>query len=99
MQAPMVVAKASAMRAPLIWGSFPSLSSMFALEETPTSVPSVSNISTKRKAKRTTMKSTLKVLEKSRCMKTGARLAGVKEARPADKLGSVLKAPLAGSGM
>ena len=40
--APMVVATASAMRAPLMRGSFPSSSSMFALEETPTRVPRVS---------------------------------------------------------
>ena len=41
---------ASDRRAPLILGSFPSLSSISALDATPISVPSVSNISTNRNA-------------------------------------------------
>ena len=97
--APMVVATASAMRAPLMRGSFPSSSSMFALEETPTRVPRVSKISTKRNAKRTTKKSGLITFEKSSCMKMGDRLTGVKEAMPAERSGRVLNAPFVGSGM
>ena len=48
--APALVAIASAKRACLMRGSFPSLSSIFALLATPMSVPSVSKISTKRNA-------------------------------------------------
>lgn len=57
-------------------GQLPSSSSMFALEETPTRVPRVSKISTKRNAKRTTKKSGLITFEKSSCMKMGTGLQG-----------------------
>ena len=50
------VAIASARRASLIRGSFPSLSSISALVATPTKVPKVSKISTKRKDNSTTIK-------------------------------------------
>ena len=54
--APTVVPTASERRAPFMRGSLPSLSSMSALEATPISVPSVSNISTNRKEQSTTIK-------------------------------------------
>ena len=54
--APAVVATASARRAPLILGSFPSLSSISAFDATPINVPMVSNISTNKNAKITTIK-------------------------------------------
>ena len=59
--APAVVASASARSAPLIFGSFPSLSSIPAFEETPTSVPIVSNRSTNKNAQRITTKSKVKI--------------------------------------
>ena len=63
--APTVVPTASERRAPLIFGSLPSLSSMSALEATPINVPSVSNISTNRNANMMTTKSSVKTMEKS----------------------------------
>ena len=59
--APTVVATASARRAPLICGSFPFSSNISALDDTPINVPIVSNISTNRNAKITTIKSTEKI--------------------------------------
>ena len=63
--APTLVATASAIRAPLILGSLPSLSSISALDATPISVPSVSNRSTNRNANITTIKSRIRIPEKS----------------------------------
>ena len=72
--APAVVATASAINAPLICGSFPSSSSMFALEDTPIRVPIVSNISTNRKANTTTIKFSENIEWKSSFANTGAIL-------------------------
>ena len=55
--APVVVARASAIRAPLILGSLPSLSNILAFVDTPIRVPNVSNKSTNKNAKITTTKS------------------------------------------
>ena len=54
--APTVVATASAISAPLIFGRCPSSSNIPALVDTPINVPIVSNISTNKNAKITTMK-------------------------------------------
>ena len=62
--APAVVATASAIRASLISGSLPSLSSISPFIQTPIRVPSVSKRSTKRKEKITTIK--LKILMPSK---------------------------------
>ena len=62
--APTVVANASANSAPLILGSLPSLSRKPAFVDTPISVPSVSNRSTNRIAKITTIKSKMEIPEK-----------------------------------
>ena len=70
--APAVVPKASAKRAPLIAGSFPSSSSIFALDAQPIKVPRVSKTSTKRKAKTTTRKFKENTLLKSILKKVGA---------------------------
>ena len=75
--APTVVPIASASSAPLIPGSFPSSSSISALEAQPIKVPKVSNTSTKRKAKTTTKNSRLATFERSRCIKVGATDAGI----------------------
>ena len=56
---------ASARSAGLILGSFSFSSSIPAFVETPISVPRVSKISTKRNAKRTTIKSSILIFEKS----------------------------------
>ena len=72
--APTVVATASAISAPLILGSFPSLSSMPALVDTPINVPSVSKRSTKRNANITTTNSSENTFLKSSFPNTGARL-------------------------
>ena len=61
--APAEVATASASNAILILGSFSSLSSMSAFVATPISVPIVSNISTNRNAKMTTIKFATLTLE------------------------------------
>lgn len=71
-------------------GSLPFSSSISALEATPMSVPRVSKISTNRKANMTTRKSILNIRLKSRCQRMGLRLAGAKEAMPADKSGMTL---------
>ena len=75
--APTVVPTASANRAPLICGSFPSLSSMSALDAQPIRVPRVSNMSTNRNANITTTKFSVPTTEKSSFMKVGATLAGM----------------------
>ena len=72
--APAVVAIASARSAPLICGSLPSSSSILALEDTPISVPIVSNISTNRNAKTTTAKSNVNIPSNWSLPKIGARL-------------------------
>ena len=72
--APAQVATASAISAPLMRGSFPFLSSMFALEDTPIRVPMVSNISTNRNANMITKNSPVFRMEKSSFPKIGARL-------------------------
>ena len=97
--APAVVATASAIKAPLIRGNFPSESSIFAFDETPTNVPNVSKISTKRNANKTTRKFKLINCEKSSCRKIGEISTGTKEANPLEKSGNVLKAPIVGSGL
>ena len=63
--APAEVAIESAIRAGLMPGSLPSLSSIFALVATPISVPRVSKISTNRNEKMTTMKFTMPTALKS----------------------------------
>ena len=63
--APTEVAIASASRAGLIRGSFSSLSSIPALEDTPINVPMVSNISTNKKDNKTTIKLKIPTPEKS----------------------------------
>ena len=70
--APAVVPKASAKRAPLIAGNFPSSSNIFALDAQPIKVPKVSKTSTKRKAKTTTRKFKENTLLKSILKKVGA---------------------------
>ena len=75
--APAVVATASAIRAPLILGSFPSLSTNPAFVDTPISVPSVSKRSTKRNENTTTAKSRENIFEKSSFAKPGAIDGGV----------------------
>ena len=75
--APTVVPMASASNAPLIPGSFPSLSNISALDAQPISVPRVSKTSTKRKAKTTTKNSRLATFDKSSCIKVGATEAGI----------------------
>ena len=72
--APTVVPTASERRAPFMRGSLPSLSSMSALEATPISVPSVSNMSTKRNANIITTKSSENTIEKSIFIKVGIML-------------------------
>ena len=72
--APAVVATASAISAPLILGSFPSSSNMSALEATPISVPIVSNISTNKNAKMTTIKFSVKIPLNCSLPKTGIML-------------------------
>ena len=56
-QAPTVVPTASANNTPLILGSLPSSSSIFALEAHPITVPNVSKISTNKNANIITIKS------------------------------------------
>ena len=60
--APALVAIASAKRACLILGSLPFSSSILALLATPISVPSVSNMSTKRNEHIITIKSNILIL-------------------------------------
>ena len=72
--APKVVPTASAINAPLILGSFPSSSNIPAFVDTPIKVPSVSKISTNKKAKTTTKKFKENTFEKSSLKNTGARL-------------------------
>ena len=74
--APRVVAAASANSAPLILGSLPSLSRKPAFVETPINVPSVSNRSTNRNAKMTTIKSKIEIPEKVSLPATGIMLGG-----------------------
>ena len=94
----MDVAIASERRAGLIRGSLPSLSSKPALCDTPTRVPRVSKISTKRNANNTAKKSREPIFEKSIFINTGAMLCGRKEARPWN-CGKVENAPTDGSGI
>ena len=96
--APIVVATASARRAPLMRGRRPRSSSMLALDETPMSVPNVSKISTKRKANMTTRKSRLKTRLKSSWPRMGLRLAGAKAAAPPDRSGMTLNIFISGLG-
>ena len=63
--APAEVAMESASSAGLILANLPSLSSMSALVQTPTSVPRVSKISTNRNEKMTTIKFTMLMPSKS----------------------------------
>ena len=91
--APTEVPMASDNRAPRILGSFPSLSSISALEATPMRVPRVSNRSTNRNANMTTKKSRDKIPEKSICIKVGARLGTL---IPLEKSGSRLYMPISG---
>ena len=72
--APAVVATASARRAPLIFGSLPSSSSMPALEDTPTRVPRVSKRSTNKNANRITRKSSENTQSNCSFAKIGERL-------------------------
>ena len=74
--APTVVPTASAIRAPLMPGSLPSLSSMFAFVAHPIRVPSVSKISTNRNANTTTTKFRDAIAEKSILNRVGATDAG-----------------------
>ena len=94
--APTVVPTASERRAPLIFGSLPSLSSMSALEATPIRVPSVSNMSTKRNANMITTKSSENTMEKSIFIKVGAMLG---TEIPAEKSGRRLYHPASTSGL
>ena len=73
-RAPTEVPMASDSRAPRILGSFPSLSSISALEATPIRVPRVSNISTNRNANITTRKSRDSTRLKSTCIKVSFML-------------------------
>ena len=94
--APTVVPTASERRAPLMFGSLPSLSSISALEATPIRVPRVSNISTNRNANIMTTKSSVKTMEKSIFINVGAML-GMEI--PFEKSGRRLNQPAAGSGL
>ena len=97
-RAPVQVAQASAIRAPLMWGSWPFSSSISLLAATPMRVPRVSKVSTNRKAKMTAKKFRLSTWEKSSFRNRGAGLMGAKEARPPDRLGNTLKVPSSGLG-
>ena len=88
--APREVPMASDRRAPLIFGSFPSLSSISALDATPISVPSVSNISTNRNANMMVTKFRDRMPLKSILKKVGAMLWIPK---PLEKSGSTLNIP------
>ena len=70
-----------------MFGSFPSLSSISALEATPIRVPRVSNISTNKNANMMTTKSRENTMEKSIFIRVGVR-AGME--KPLEKLGSRL---------
>lgn len=94
--APTVVPTASERRAPLMFGSLPSLSSISALEATPIRVPRVSNISTNRNANIMTTKSSVKTMEKSIFINVGAML-GMEI--PFEKSGRRLYQPAAASGL
>ena len=85
--APTEVPTASASRAPRMFGSFPSLSSISALEATPIRVPRVSNISTNKNANMMTTKSRENTMEKSIFIRVGVR-AGME--KPLEKSGSRL---------
>ena len=84
--APTVVPIASARRAPLIPGSFPSRSNISALEAHPINVPRVSKTSTKRKAKTTIANSRLASFDKSIFIKVGATDAGMETTFPGIRL-------------
>ena len=75
--APHVVAIESAMKACLILAILPFSSTMFALVQTPTRVPTVSNISMKRNVNTTTSISRVKILSHSNWQKIGAIESGV----------------------
>ena len=68
---PATVPTASERSAPLMPGSFPSLSSIPPRVAQPISVPSVSNMSTKRNAMTTTIKSGFSIAEKSSFINVG----------------------------
>ena len=72
--APTVVATASAISAPLIFGRRPSSSNIPAFVDTPISVPIVSNISTNKNAKMTTIKFKENIPLKSSFPNTGMML-------------------------
>ena len=88
--APREVPMASDSSAPLIFGSFPSLSSMSALDATPIRVPSVSNISTNRNANMMVTKFSDRIPEKSILKKVDAML-GIPS--PLEKSGNTLNMP------
>ena len=69
------------------------------MEDTPINVPSVSKISTNKKANITTRKLKLIMLEKSSWPIIGDRLAGTNDAAPADKSGMTLYICACGSGV
>ena len=86
--APEVVATASAINAPLIFGSFPSLSSISALVATPISVPSVSKISTNKKANTTTIRLAIPISEIS-ALNTAPKVSpSAPKPHPAEKFGN-----------
>jgi len=80
--APTVVPMESAKSACFTRGTFPSSSSIPALEETPTSVPTVSNISTNRKVNNTISISKEKIFENSSCAKMGVSDGGIAISAP-----------------
>ena len=88
--APTEVAIESANKAGLILGSFPSLSSISALDATPIRVPSVSNMSTNRNANMMVRKLNEKMPLKSSFKNVGAMLG---RERPELKSGSTLNMP------
>ncbi len=75
-QAPTVVPMASAKRACLTFGSFPFSSSIFAFEDTPIKVPSVSKMSTNRNENMTINISNEKTFENSNLKATSANDGG-----------------------
>ena len=80
--APAVVATASAISAPLMRGSFPSLSRYPAFVETPISVPRVSKRSTNRNENTTVTNSSENIFEKSNLKNIGDNEGGIATTPP-----------------
>ena len=95
--APKNVPIESAKSACFTLGTLPSLSNIPALEETPTSVPTVSNISTKRKVKRTINISKEKIFANSNFQKIGVKEGGKSTRFPPGKFVTPKGIPIIGA--